>query len=148
MNWHIKSFSELTNIELYNLLKARTDVFVVEQNCAYPELDNYDQESMHLYVEEEGEIAALVRIIPAGNKYKEASIGRVMVVNKFRGKGYAKQVMERALHFITEEWKETGIKIQAQEYLKVFYQGLGFKQITEPYLDDGILHIDMNWEPK
>ncbi|RIU89055.1 GNAT family N-acetyltransferase [Oceanobacillus picturae] len=148
MNWHTKAFSELTTTELYKLLKARTDVFVVEQNCAYPELDNLDQESMHLYLEEEGEVAALVRIIPAGNKYTEASIGRVMVVNKFRGKGYARDVMEKALQFITEEWKESRIKIQAQEYLKAFYQSFGFKQMTEPYLDDGILHIDMIWESK
>lgn len=148
MNWQLKSFSELTNTELYKLLKARTEVFVVEQNCAYPELDDYDQGSMHLYLEDEGELAALVRLIPSGLKYAEASIGRVMVVKEFRGKGYAREVMEKAINVIANDWKEPKIKIQAQEYLKMFYESLGFKQISDAYLDDGILHIDMNWEPK
>ncbi|MFD2627240.1 GNAT family N-acetyltransferase [Oceanobacillus kapialis] len=148
MNWQLKSFSELTNTELYKLLKARTEVFVVEQNCAYPELDDYDQGSMHLYLEDEGELAALVRLIPSGLKYAEASIGRVMVVKEFRGKGYAREVMEKAINVIANDWKEAKIKIQAQEYLKMFYESLGFKQVSDPYLDDGILHIDMFWESK
>ncbi|WP_404457485.1 GNAT family N-acetyltransferase [Oceanobacillus kapialis] len=148
MNWQLKSFSELTNTELYKLLKARTEVFVVEQNCAYPELDDYDQGSMHLYLEDEGELAALVRLIPSGLKYAEASIGRVMVVKEFRGKGYAREVMEKAINVIANDWKEAKIKIQAQEYLKIFYESLGFKQVSDPYLDDGILHIDMFWESK
>ncbi|WP_163971749.1 GNAT family N-acetyltransferase [Oceanobacillus halotolerans] len=148
MNWYRKSFQELTNKELYQLMKARVDVFVVEQECPYPELDNYDQEALHFFAKMDDEIVAIVRLLPADLKFKEASIGRVMVVEKYRGNGYATQIMEKAIKFITEEWEETAIKIQAQEYLKNFYGSLGFEQISESYLEDDIPHIDMIWERK
>ncbi|WP_077324344.1 GNAT family N-acetyltransferase [Virgibacillus siamensis] len=146
MEWIIKSFSDLSTQELYALLKARVDVFVVEQECPYPELDNYDQQAMHYFLKVNNEIAANVRILPAGSKFEDVSIGRVLVTEKFRGNGYAKQLMKRSIEFAAAEWNAPKIQIQGQEYLKKFYRELGFKQVSASYLEDGIPHIDMNWE--
>ncbi|MFD1851795.1 GNAT family N-acetyltransferase [Oceanobacillus bengalensis] len=146
MEWKIKKYQDLTNDELYQILKARVDVFVVEQNCTYPELDNYDQECMHYFLIIDNEIAANVRILPKQVKFDEVSIGRVLVVEKFRKNGYARQIMQRAIDFVRDEWNENKIRIQAQVYLKDFYASLGFWQISEMYMEDGIPHIDMIWE--
>ncbi|APC47067.1 GNAT family N-acetyltransferase [Virgibacillus halodenitrificans] len=146
MEWCLKGYSDLTNEELYELMKARVDIFVVEQECAYPELDDYDQQSMHCFLKINEQIAAYVRILPANTKYKEVSIGRVLVVKEFRGKGYATQIMQKAIDYINNEWQERKIKIQAQAHLENFYNQLGFKKISEVYLDDNIPHIDMIWE--
>lgn len=143
MDWHIKTFEELTNNELYGLLKARVDVFIVEQECAYQEIDNIDQKAIHYFAEVDGEIAALVRILPRNTTYEEVAIGRVLVVEKFRGTGLAKELMNRAISFVQEEWKEEEIKIQAQTYLQSFYESLGFKQVSVVYEEDEIPHIDM-----
>ncbi|WP_099156511.1 GNAT family N-acetyltransferase [Virgibacillus ndiopensis] len=148
MHWYIKSFQEFSAEELYQIIKVRVDVFVVEQACAYDELDNYDQSSIHYYLKVDNEIAAYVRIVPKGSKYPEVSIGRVLVTEKFRGHGFAKQIMQHAIDYIVDEWNEYKIKIQAQEYLKKFYASFGFKQISESYLEDDIPHIDMIWEKK
>lgn len=145
MNWQIKEFQTLSNNELYNILKARIDVFVVEQECAYEEIDNYDQSAMHLFLTIENQIAAYVRILPKETKYEEVSIGRVLVSKEYRGNGYAKMVMKKAIQFVNTEWKEGTIKIQAQNYLHKFYSELGFKQVSDIYLDDDIPHIDMIW---
>lgn len=143
MKWHMKRFSELTNEELYGLLKARVDVFVVEQECPYEEIDNLDQQAMHYFVEHHGKIAAAVRILPKNTTYKEAAIGRVFVVKEFRGQGLARKIMQQAISFIHEEWKEKDIKLQAQTYLQPFYESLGFTQVSEVYEEDRIPHIDM-----
>lgn len=143
MNWHIKTFNELTNDELYGVLKARVDVFVVEQKCTYKELDNLDQKAIHYFAEVDGNIAALVRILPKNTTYDEVAIGRVLVVQEFRGIGLARTLMERAISFVQEEWQENKISIQAQRYLQEFYESLGFKQVSEVYLEDDIPHIDM-----
>lgn len=149
MEWHIKSFQELSNNELYQIIKARVDVFVVEQECPYEELDNYDQDSIHLFLKVNSEIAANVRLLPQGLKYEEAaSIGRVLVVKKYRGNGYAKEIMQKAIDYIANKWQADKIKIQGQEYLNKFYASLGFEQISESYLVDGIPHIDMIWQDK
>ncbi|MFS0675014.1 GNAT family N-acetyltransferase [Ornithinibacillus sp. 179-J 7C1 HS] len=149
MEWHLKSFQELTNNELYEILKARTDIFVVEQDCPYPELDNCDQESLHYFLTVDGELAAYIRLLPKGLKYEDyVAIGRVMVVKKYRSYGYARQIMEKGIHYIHEEWKENKIKIQAQVYLRNFYGSFGFEQISNEYLEDGIPHIDMVLERK
>ncbi len=148
MNWFIKPFEKLTNDELYALLKLRVDVFVVEQDCPYPELDNFDQQAIHYFLKINGEFAANLRILPSNSKYEEVSIGRVLVSKKFRRQGYAQQIMQKAINYIVNEWKETRIKVQGQEYLKDFYSGLGFEQVSESYLEDGIPHIDMIWLAK
>ncbi|RKQ12092.1 GNAT family N-acetyltransferase [Ureibacillus endophyticus] len=143
MNFQLKTFNELTTTELYNILKERTDVFVVEQNCPYPEVDGKDLQSYHLFKEENGEIIAYLRILPPGVSYPELSIGRVLVKEDYRGQKLAQQMMEQALSYITSELKETTVKIQAQHYLEDFYRSFGFEVISEVYLEDGIPHIDM-----
>ncbi|MCC2251618.1 GNAT family N-acetyltransferase [Virgibacillus sp. AGTR] len=145
MHWLKRTFHELTNDELYQILKARTDIFVVEQACAYPELDNYDQHCVHYCLKtDEGKVIAYARVLPAGSKYAETSIGRVLVVEAYRGKGYGNELMEYIIGALEEE-KTKIIKIQAQLYLKAFYESFKFKQISSPYLEDGIWHIDMIW---
>lgn len=148
MDWFNKPFEKLTNDELYALLKLRVDVFVVEQDCPYPELDNYDQQAIHYFLKINEEFAAYVRILPSNSKYEEVSIGRVLVLKKFRRQGYAQQIMQKAIDYVMNEWKETRIRVQGQEYLKDFYSGFGFEQVSESYLEDGIPHIDMIWEAK
>ena len=143
MNFQLKTFNELTTTELYNILKERTDVFVVEQNCPFPEVDGKDLQSYHLFKEENGEIIAYLRILPPGVSYPELSIGRVLVKEDYRGQKLARQMMEEALSYITSELKETTVKIQAQHYLEDFYRSFGFEVISEVYLEDGIPHIDM-----
>ena len=143
MEFQLKTFEELTNIELYKILQARTDIFVVEQNCPYPEVDGKDLLSYHLFKEENGEIVAYLRILPPGVSYEQASIGRVIVKKEYRGQKLAQQMIAQAIAFIVEEIKETKIKIQAQEYLTKFYGTFGFQPMSESYLEDGIPHVDM-----
>lgn len=143
MNWKLKSFHELSTHELYGILQVRTKVFVVEQECPYLEVDGKDVHAYHLYKEENGEMVAYARLLPAGVSYKEPSIGRVLVKDDYRGKGLASELVRRGLDFIHDELGERTVKIQAQEYLREFYGSFGFRAITETYLDDGIPHIDM-----
>ncbi|WP_148630018.1 GNAT family N-acetyltransferase [Bacillus sp. E214] len=143
MSWKLKKFDELTNIELYNILKERTLVFVVEQNCPYPEVDGKDPFSYHLFKEDNGEIVAYLRIVPAGIAYQETSIGRVIVKKEYRGQGIAGELLKKGLEFIQNELEETKVKIQAQDYLRKFYTSFGFQPISETYLEDNIPHVDM-----
>ncbi|PFZ92062.1 GNAT family N-acetyltransferase [Bacillus wiedmannii] len=143
MSWNLKKFDELTNIELYNLLKERTLVFVVEQNCPYPEVDGKDPFSYHLFKEDNGEIIAYLRIVPAGISYQEISIGRVFVKKEYRGQGIAEELLKKGLDFIQNELKEKTVKIQAQDYLRKFYSSFGFQTIAQTYLEDNIPHVDM-----
>lgn len=143
MKWHIKKFNELTNVELYTLLKERTAVFVVEQNCPYLEVDGKDLESFHLFAEKQEEIVAYLRILPPGVSYPEASLGRIFVKKEYRGQGFAEELVSRGIDYIKQELKEERIKIQAQDYLRNFYQSFGFQAISEVYLEDNIPHIDM-----
>ncbi|QHE50774.1 GNAT family N-acetyltransferase [Pontibacillus sp. HMF3514] len=144
MKWMYKSYEELTKQELHDMIKARIDVFVVEQNCPYPEVDGYDPEANHLWLEDQhGKIIAYCRLFLSGVKYSEASIGRILVLKEMRGKGYAKKLMTRALSVIKDQYGEQAVKIQAQEYLLDFYGSFGFEGVTEIYLEDGIPHVDM-----
>jgi len=143
MNWQIKSFNELTNIELYKILKARSEVFVVEQTCPFLDIDGKDSDCYHIFLEDKNEILAYARILPKGVAYKKASIGRVIVSINHRIHGYGRTLMSKAIEFIINELKETEIKIQAQSYLCKFYGSLGFKAISKEYLEDNIPHVDM-----
>lgn len=143
MQWHLKKFNELSASELYKIMKARVDVFVVEQNCPYPELDNHDQASSHLFLEKNGNIIAYSRLIPENNIYEEASIGRVLVNKEYRGQGLAQTLMEKSIQILKEQWNAESIKIHGQEYLREFYGSLGFEEISEVYLEDNIPHVDM-----
>ncbi|QDP39116.1 GNAT family N-acetyltransferase [Radiobacillus deserti] len=143
MEWMYKRFDELTALELYQIIKARIDVFVVEQDCPYPELDNHDQAAVHLYLHHDKDIVAYARLLPPGSTYCQASIGRVLVHSNYRGGGYGKELLIRSIDYIINEWQEKEIKIQGQEYLRRFYGSFGFEEISDVYLEDGIPHVDM-----
>ena len=143
MDWKTYYFEELTAKKLYEVLKLRVDVFVVEQNCPYPELDNLDQQSIHLLYTEDGVIQAYERLVPGGVKYDLPSIGRVIVRQEARGRGLAKQLLEHSIDYILTEWKAPAIQLQGQVYLQEFYQSFGFQPISESYDEDGIPHVDM-----
>ncbi|HEL2110753.1 TPA: GNAT family N-acetyltransferase [Streptococcus suis] len=143
MKWEIKAFDQLSLQELYTILTLRTDVFVVEQACPYPEIDGKDPSCLHLLGTDNGELVAYLRILPGGLSYDEVSIGRVVIKPSHRGKGLGRPMMEQAIHYITTEWKESQIKIGAQAHLAKFYGSLGFEAVSEVYLEDDIPHLDM-----
>lgn len=146
ITWGIKCFEELTTTELHDLLKLRVDVFVVEQACAYPEIDGKDPLCIHVLGKNKtGEVVATARIAPAGVIYSEVSIGRVVVVESHRSFGFGKIIMKYAIDFCNDELHATSIKIAGQLHLKKFYSDLGFEQISDVYLWDGIEHIDMRY---
>ena len=138
-----KAFQELTTEELYELLRVRSEVFVVEQNCVYQDLDGDDQKSIHLWLTVQGKVVALARVCPAGTHMKEISIGRVVTTE--RNKGYGKQIMLHAIDAAIEHFGATVIDIEAQEYAKGFYESVGFRQSSETFMLDGIPHIKMTW---
>lgn len=141
--WNLKKFDELNNKELYRILKLRMEVFVLEQECLYPELDDKDFACLHLWAEQNDDIIAYTRLVPPGLSYPQASIGRVIVAEQARGTGLSQQLMIHSIESLYKEFGEGEIQIGAQFHLKSFYEKLGFKQISEPYPDYGILHIDM-----
>ena len=141
--WQIKTFDELSTSELYKLLKARVDVFVVEQNCPYPDLDNYDEVAVHLWAEENGNILAYCRIFNQGIKYPETSIGRVLTTENGRGKSLGKQLIKYAVETIENRFHHSQIRISAQDYLLKFYSEFGFKDTGKKYLEDDIPHTEM-----
>lgn len=138
---HKKTFSELTTAELYELLRIRTDVFVVEQNCVYQDMDYDDQQALHLWLTKDDQIVALCRVCPAGTHMEEVSIGRV--ITTVRGKGYGKQIMLAAIDAARKDFGATRIDLEAQEYAKGFYEQVGFRQSSETFILDGIPHIRM-----
>ncbi|AVM24491.1 GNAT family N-acetyltransferase [Bacillus pumilus] len=142
VNWTCETFEQLTKEDLYLILMERVNVFVVEQTCPYPEIDHRDQEALHLMAKENGTIVAYCRIFQSGIMYDEASIGRVLVTQAGRKKGYGKQLLSKALEKLSE-LGETSVKIQAQAYLKSFYESFGFKAVSACYDEDGIPHLDM-----
>ncbi len=141
--WKQQAFNELSIHELYSYLQLRVNVFIVEQNCPYPELDGYDEKSYHLAYVENDETLAYARILPKGLKYARISIGRVIVKKEARGKGLAKELMNVCLQFIEERWPNQEIQLQAQAHLAHFYGSFGFTAISDEYLEDNIPHVDM-----
>ncbi|GEN56601.1 GNAT family acetyltransferase [Halolactibacillus alkaliphilus] len=139
----VKAFHDLTLDELYQILKARVDVFVVEQNCPYKEVDGIDDQCFHLFTEEEGELTSYCRLIPPGVMYNEPSIGRILVQPNFRKQKLGRQLLTKAIETAKITFKRTDIKIHAQVYLFDFYRSFGFIPVSEEYLEDGILHVDM-----
>ena len=143
MNFEFKPFSELTNVELYDILRIRSEIFVVEQNCVYNDLDGLDKQAVHQFMKKNNEIIAYSRLLPSGTRFPECSIGRVIVKKSERGTGFGIQMMEEAKSYILKEWKATRIKISAQRYLQKFYENLGFTVVSDMYLEDGIPHYGM-----
>ena len=140
---YIKSFNELSLEELYYLLQLRSEVFVVEQDCVYQDVDGKDQKALHIIGKRDNVIIAYTRIFKQGDYFKEASIGRVVVSEKARHLKYGHQLMVASIKVIENSFHTKEIKLSAQKYLEKFYNNLGFKTIGEPYLEDGIPHIAM-----
>jgi len=143
MDFYVKSFEELTTSELYELLRLRSDIFVVEQECIFLDLDNKDKEALHILGIKNNEIIAYSRLFKPGDYYKEASIGRVIVKKEARKYDFGHQLMDFSIKIIEDKFKTKSIKIGAQKYLKNFYESHGFNQIGEEYVEDGIIHIYM-----
>ena len=147
MNTVIKNFSELSTEEIYNILKLRSEVFVVEQNCVYQDIDEKDQKATHLFIEKNNEIIAYTRIFKKGDYYEEnPSIGRVVVSKKERGKNLGKEIMLNSIEFIKKELEGRKIELSAQKYLDKFYTDLDFYSEGEDYLEDGIPHQRMFYD--
>ena len=146
MNWVLKKFSDLTLDEFHNILQLRIQVFVVEQDCPYPELDGRDKMAYHFFAFAENnpsQIIAYTRIFKPGDYYKEAAIGRVVVHPDFRKDGLGYELMLKTIAQTEALFQTKNIKIGAQTYLKFFYESLGFKKKGKDYIEDGIPHIYM-----
>ena len=138
-----KTFSELDTEDLYQILRLRSEVFVVEQDCVYQDIDNKDQNAIHLYYKENHQIVAYTRLFKAGDYYENPCIGRVVVSKKNRGNDLGKKIMIDSMEYIKKNIKAEKIELSAQKYLDKFYKDLGFYKIGEDYLEDGIPHQRM-----
>lgn len=146
IHWKIKSFETLSVHELYDILRLRSEIFVVEQNCVYLDLDGKDKLALHLLGEFEGKIVAYSRLFKPGISFENASIGRVVVDANYRNRKWGNILMQEAIQGIKNQFGETKITIGAQLYLKKFYESHGFIQTSEMYLEDDIPHIEMKKE--
>ena len=143
MEIYIKTFQELTTIELHDLLQLRSEVFVVEQDCVYQDIDGKDLKALHILGYKLGKIVAYTRCFAPGIYFEEAAIGRVVVEGSQRKYGYGHNIMEASIKAIEQHYHSEAIKLSAQEYLIKFYEIHGFQQIGEGYLEDGIPHVAM-----
>ena len=141
MKLFIKHFDELSNKELLDIIRLRISVFVVEQKCAYQEVDEYDDKAIHLYLKDNDEIVAYARVLPKGCTYDEVSIGRVISIRRKMGLGT--RIVKEAIEIARKEFDASKIKIGAQVYVKKMYEDCGFVGISDEYLEDGIPHEDM-----
>lgn len=141
MRIEIKSFNELSNNELYEIFKLRLEVFVVEQKCPYQDIDLYDKISYHISIYDKNELVGYCRLLPGNTKFIQPSIGRVIA--KYRRKGIGSILLDEAIKLAKEKFKEDILKVEAQCYAVPFYENKGFKTNGEPFLEDGIWHIEM-----
>ena len=146
MNFQIKTFKELTTTELYNILQLRSEVFVVEQDCVYQDVDFKDQKSLHVFGSNNDKIVAYTRIFKPGDYFENASIGRVVVAVSERKYGFGHDLMKASINAVKTNFKVDKITISTQKYLKKFYESHDFIQVGEEYLEDGIPHIRMDRE--
>jgi ElaA protein len=146
IQWKIKPFETLSTNELYDILRLRSEIFVVEQNCVYLDLDGKDKLALHLFGEFEGKIVAYTRLFKAGITFDNASIGRVVVAANYRDRKWGHDLMRESIAGIQSHFGESKITIGAQLYLKKFYESHGFVQTSEMYLEDDIPHIEMKRE--
>ena len=147
VNWTIKKFDELTLDELYNILQLRNEVFIVEQNCVYKDLDGKDRSAWHLLAVEDGKLVAYTRILPPGVSYSDPAIGRVVTSSLKRRSGLGRELMKRSIEACEKLFGKISISLSAQVYLQSFYESLGFIVAGDEYLDDGIPHIKMSRKP-
>ncbi len=146
LNWKTTAFHQFLNDQLFDVLQLRVDVFVVEQHCAYRELDEYDRhpEARHLCGHDDtGQLVAYARLLPPGLRYPATNLGRFVVRADSRKQGVGHQLLQTALKEISDCWPETPIRISAQDYLQAFYVKYGFLRVSDVYLEDGIPHVEM-----
>lgn len=139
----VKSFEALNTIELYDILQLRSEVFVVEQDCVYQDIDGKDQKALHILGYKDENLVAYTRLFKPGDYFEEASIGRVVVKANARQHKYGYDIMNASIKAVEDYFNQTTIRISAQTYLKQFYNNLEFKELGEEYLEDGIPHINM-----
>ena len=144
METTVKKFDELTTAELYEISRVRAEVFVVEQNCAYQDLDGVDLDAYHVFLQEKGKIVAYLRVVDKGKRLDEVSIGRVISLKRRQGLGG--KLMKAGLAVAKEKFGATTVKVGAQVYAKPFYESVGFAQISGEYMEDGIPHVYMSRE--
>ena len=140
MEWFCKKYNELSRVELYEVLKIRQEVFIIEQNCHYLDADGYDQYARHLFCSKDNKIIAYMRIVNSGVIYDHISFGRILVDKKNRKQGLGREIIQKGLNLFS---KDETIVMSAQVYLKKFYQEFGFKCVGSEYLEDDIVHIKM-----
>ncbi|HLP19681.1 MAG TPA: GNAT family N-acetyltransferase [Chitinophagales bacterium] len=143
ITWQLKPFNALSPTELYNILQLRSEVFVVEQTCPYLDPDGKDFNCHHLMGYVGSDLAAYSRLVEPGISYDEVSIGRVITSPKYRGKEFGKLLMQQSIAEIEKLYGPVPIRIGAQAYLKKFYEGFGFADLDQPYMEDGIPHLIM-----
>ena len=145
--WQWSSFADLPNKDLYELLAQRQNVFVLEQQCLYPDLDGYDQDAWHLLgwkiIDGKRQLAASLRVIAPGVKYTEMSIGRVLSTAVARGTGVGRELLVEGIARAEQLYPGHRLRIGAQQYLEAFYGSFGFKTVSAPYDEDGIMHVEM-----
>lgn len=147
MEWKLTAFDALSVAGLYALLQLRSAVFVLEQNCVFQDMDGADAQAMHLMGWRDGQLLAYARCFPAGIKFTEASIGRVVTSKRVRGSGLGHLLIEQALAAVATHWGRQAVRIGAQARLKSFYTGHGFADAGIAYVEDGIEHLEMIWQP-
>ncbi len=143
VNFQVKDFSELTSVEIYEMLRLRSEVFVVEQNCVYQDVDNKDQKAFHVLGFKNNQLIAYSRIFDSGDYFDLPSIGRIVVKEEERQYKYGHNLVAQSIQFILDNFQDNKILISAQTYLTKFYNSHGFEQMGEGYLEDGIPHIKM-----
>ena len=144
INWLLLTFDQLSTRQLYSLLELRCDIFIVEQNCAYPDIDGKDQKAHHLLgYNRENILVAYLRILAPGVSFKETCIGRVVVKTAYRKGGIGSQLMSTGIEHCRRLYPDTGIRISAQAHLDDFYKSMGFEKVSDVYIEDGVPHVQM-----
>ena len=143
ISWKFAAFDALSLTELYDLLQLRSEVFVVEQACVFQDMDGADAAALHLLGTSGSQLVAYARCFAAGMKFREASIGRIITRSALRGSGAGHRLVRHAIDSITQQWGPQAIRIGAQARLEHFYRQHGFEKTGEPYIEDGIPHIEM-----
>jgi ElaA protein len=143
MDFQVKTFNQLSAEQVYQILRLRSEVFVVEQECAYQDIDDKDQKALHIFAENESKIIAYARAFDVGIYHEKASLGRFIIKETHRGKNLGHKLVEASLQAVYQNYGKQKIHISAQQHLTKFYEKHGFKTVGEGYLEDGIPHIGM-----
>lgn len=149
LQWTVRSLDAFPARQLYEVLRLRSEVFVVEQNCIFLDMDGLDDGALHLLGHDaDGQLLAYARCLDRGVAFMEASIGRVITRGATRGSGLGHRLIDRAIALVGEHWGTQPIRIGAQARLRGFYEGHGFVDLQRPYVEDGIDHLEMLWQPE